>query len=200
VRDIQGVEFAQEIEALLKLYPREVTEVQLNLLDSHDTARFVTVAGNDVDALALATLFQMVYPGAPCIYYGDEIGLSGGKDPESRASFPWHAGGWHSELRDYFKKAVALRHAHPALRRGDYHTLYGEGTVYALGRGLGEDRILAAFNAGTSPQEVVLPVGEFVPDGAVLSNVWGSDTYTVSAGRIGIRLPSQSALVLEAAT
>jgi cyclomaltodextrinase len=70
--------FAQQIEELLALYPWEVTLVQLNLLDSHDTARFLTLAEGDVSALKLAVLFQMTYPGAPCIYYGDEIGLEGG--------------------------------------------------------------------------------------------------------------------------
>ncbi len=86
---LDGSDFAASIEYLLHLYPREVTEVQLNLLDSHDTARFLTMARGDVTALKLATLFQMTYPGAPSIYYGDEIGLEGRRDPDSRRAFPW---------------------------------------------------------------------------------------------------------------
>jgi cyclomaltodextrinase len=198
VRDIGGAEFAQEIEALLKLYPREVTEVQLNLLGSHDTARFVTTAGNDPAALALATLFQMIYPGAPCVYYGDEVGMSGGKDPECRGAFPWDPGVWHNDLRDYIKRAIALRHAHPALRRGDYHSLYGEGSVYALGRSLEDDMVLVAFNAGTTPQDAVIPVVGFMSNGVTLGDAWGSDRYTVIDGNIRVHLPAQSALVLEA--
>ena len=60
----------------------------LNLLDSHDMARFLTLARGDETALKLATLFQMTYPGAPSIYYGDEIGLSGAHDPVQPRRFP----------------------------------------------------------------------------------------------------------------
>src|SRR5439155_11261662 len=76
IRSLTTEQFALDVEALLKLYPREVTEVQLNLLDSHDTARFLTMAKGDETALRLATMMQMVYPGAPCIYYGNEIGMA----------------------------------------------------------------------------------------------------------------------------
>ena len=62
----------------------------LNLLGSHDMARFLTLARGDNSALKMATLFQMIYPGAPSIYYGDEIGMTGGHDPANRGAFPWH--------------------------------------------------------------------------------------------------------------
>ena len=74
--------------ALLKLYHPNVTSVMLNLLDSHDMARFLTLARGDKSALRLATLFQMTYPGAPSIYYGDEIGLAGGHDPAQPQGLP----------------------------------------------------------------------------------------------------------------
>ena len=67
----------------------------LNLLGSHDMARFLTLARGDLSALRLATAFQMTYPGAPSIYYGDEIGMAGGHDPANRGAFPWHK---HREL------------------------------------------------------------------------------------------------------
>ncbi len=57
-------------------------------LDSHDTERFKTLVGGNTDKLKLAFLFQMAFPGAPAVYYGDEIGLEGGKDPDSAACFP----------------------------------------------------------------------------------------------------------------
>ncbi len=197
VRDIWGAEFAHEIDALLRLYPPEVTAVQLNLLDSHDTARYLTMANGDVTALRLATLFQMVYPGAPCIYYGDEIGMTGGKDPMCRASFPWNEARWNHELRDFFKKAIALRHAHPALRRGEYQTLYGHDTVYALGRKLADDRLVAAFNVGYETRQVGIPTAGFLPDGSVLADVWTGHTYAVNADQLTIQLQPRSAVVLE---
>ena len=80
--------FRRAIERLIGLYHPNVTAVMLNLLDSHDMARFVTLANGDRSALRLATLFQMTYPGAPSIYYGDEIGMAGGHDPANRVRSP----------------------------------------------------------------------------------------------------------------
>ena len=84
VRPMSQREFADAIDDLLGLYDPAITQVQLNLLDSHDTPRFITCARGDESALRLATLFMFTYPGAPCIYYGDEIGLDGRHDPDCR--------------------------------------------------------------------------------------------------------------------
>lgn len=197
VHNMWGLEFGQEIEALLKLYSPEVTHAQLNLLDSHDTARFLTAANGDESALRLATLFQMVYPGAPCIYYGDEVGMSGGKDPLSRGGFPWQQDRWNVGLRDFIKKAVALRHDHPALRRGLYSTLYGQGSLYAIGRQTVGDTLVTIFNVGREPQVGNIPVSGFLSDDAVLRDVWDGGQYAVGAGELTVHLAPRSALVLE---
>ena len=89
--------FQKAIAKLLGLYHPSVTAVMLNLIGSHDMARFVTLARGDVSALRLATLFQMTYPGAPSIYYGDEVGLAGGHDPFNREAFPWDSSAWGYE-------------------------------------------------------------------------------------------------------
>ena len=196
LRQLGAWEFAREVEALLQLYHPDVTAVQLNLLDSHDTARFITIAGGDTSALRLATLFQMVYPGAPCVYYGDEIGLSGGKDPLSRAAFPWDESKWDTDLLAFFKRAIALRHAHPALRSGGYTSLYGQDNVYALARHLDGDRVVVIFNKGQLPEEAVIPVGELFQDGATLADAWTGHTYTVQNGALKAAILPRSALVL----
>ena len=104
--------FRKNIERLLGLYHPSVTSVMLNLLSSHDMARFVSLAQGDVSALRLATLFQMTYPGAPSIYYGDEIGMTGGHDPANRGAFPWHqTESWNTELLHEFQRLIALRRA-----------------------------------------------------------------------------------------
>ena len=189
--------FAKEVEALLALYPREVTEVQLNLLDSHDTARYITIANGDETALRMSTLFQMVYPGAPCIYYGNEIGMAGGRDPFSRGTFNWDQASWNTDLRSFIKRAVALRQDHPALRRGAYQSLYAKDTIYALGRQLGEDQVIVAFNVGRSVAEVALPVEEFLMDGIVLSDAFKRDKYTVKDGKLNVSILPRSAVALE---
>ena len=197
IRSLDPAHFAREIEALLNLYPREVTEAQLNLLDSHDTARFVAMAKGDETALRLSTMMQMVYPGAPCIYYGDEIGMTGGKDPLCRSGFPWDKKEWNQDLRTFMKRAVALRHAHPALRRGDFTTLLAEESVYAIGRAYEDDQIVAAFNVSQSVAEARIPVGEFLPEGAVLRDAFKKDRCTVTNGEIVVYILPRAAVALE---
>ncbi|MEL7646322.1 MAG: glycoside hydrolase family 13 protein, partial [Anaerolineaceae bacterium] len=74
---MDAVQFTQRTQELLNIYPQEFAYAQLNLLDSHDMPRFLSLVGEDTQRLYLAYLFMMTYPGAPCIYYGDEIGLTG---------------------------------------------------------------------------------------------------------------------------
>ena len=95
---------------LLRTYHPEVVAVQLNLLGSHDMARVLTICGGDRAAVRLATLFQMTLPGAPCIYYGDEIGMAGGHDPWCRGSYPADPAVMDLAMRAYMRGIVGLRH------------------------------------------------------------------------------------------
>lgn len=83
--------YAAKIQKLLKLYDWEIQQTQLNLLASHDTARLLSIADEDRDSVKLGTLLLLTFPGAPSIYYGDEVGLAGGIDPDSRRGFPVEA-------------------------------------------------------------------------------------------------------------
>ncbi|MBI3761980.1 MAG: glycoside hydrolase family 13 protein, partial [Chloroflexi bacterium] len=102
IQPFDAPRFADFVDEILALYDWQVNLTLLNLLDSHDTARFLSVARGDESALRLATLFQMTYPGAPSIYYGDEIGLDGGSDPDCRKTMPWGESQWNTGLRDHF--------------------------------------------------------------------------------------------------
>ena len=77
VRPLDGPAFGEASHGACPAYDPAVLPVQLNLLGSHDTPRLRTMLGGGVDGVLLATLLQMTLPGAPCVYYGDEIGLSG---------------------------------------------------------------------------------------------------------------------------
>ena len=191
--------FANGDRAARPVPPPTINAVQLNLLDSHDMARFLTLARGDATALRLATLFQMTYPGAPSIYYGDEIGMEGGKEPASRAGFVWDPSEWDTDLRNYIKRAIALRHAHPCLRTGEYINLHSDGTVYALGRQLGEDRVLVAFNTGWGIAEASIPVGEFLPEDTPLFDAFKKYKCTVQNGQVEVRILPRSAVALEIA-
>jgi len=200
LRRLSATQFADAIDHLLALYDRQVTLAQLNLLSSHDEPRFLTLVGGDQAALRLATLFQMTYPGAPCIYYGDEIGLEGGPDPDCRRVFPWDDKCWNIGLRDYVKRCIALRKAHPALRRGEYTSLHAEGKVYAYLRRLDNDILVVVLNNGAATYHLDVPVGGHLPDGARLRDLMGSEEASVVAGYLtGLALPPRSAVVLKEA-
>ena len=134
-------------------YPRQAVEAQMNLISSHDKSRFVARSGGDLKRLKLAALFQMTYIGAPTIYYGDEVALGGGDDPDNRRPFPWD---WESDpkrvdVHEWYKKVTALRTAHKALQTGDFRTLTAAGKVYAFSRSDGNDTFVVALNAGREP-------------------------------------------------
>jgi cyclomaltodextrinase len=203
---ISGAALGVWIEQVLALYPRAVNEVQLNLLDSHDTPRFLTMVGGDKQALRLAILFQMTYPGAPCLYYGDEIGIGApvlpqpwdpAYDPSCRPGMPWDAAQQDLELRDYVKRAIALRTAHPVLRRGTYRSLGGDATLYAFSRQLGAEQMLVVLNAGLQARTVDLPAPDGLPEGQMLVDIWGGGQALVAGGAIrNLQLPAQSGAVL----
>jgi len=209
LRGMDAAQFGSYIKDLLALYAPAITQAQLNLLGSHDTPRFLTVAGDDIPALKLATLFQMTYPGAPCVYYGDEIGLQGSKDPDCRRSFPWSQAKWNTELLGYFKQAIALRKEHPALRRGEYDTLYGQEGVYIFGRHDANERLITVLNAGNTvlhglPAFSPDDVAAYLPEGGQYLDLFarpGTNYPIVSDGArlAGFELPPRSGTVLQLA-
>jgi glycosidase len=189
--------FAEAIERLLAMYDWEHTQAQLNLLDSHDTARMLTLAQNDKASVRLATLFQMTYPGAPSIFYGDEIGLPGALDPDSRRGMPWDEAQWDLELLDYFKRAIRLRHDHPVLRHGELTTVYAEGGMYAMARSDADETLLIVLNADEDAQQITLPAPDSLTEGARVRSLFGpSIDTTVQAGQLSLAIPARSGVVL----
>ena len=103
-------------------------------------------------------------PGAPCIYYGDEIGLSSADDPLCRQAFPWAAEGtWDTELLAFYRRAIALRQSLPALRTGTFTRAVARGQVYGFRRALPNSEALVFFNAGVSEQTLKLPLAGCCP-------------------------------------
>lgn len=146
-------EYGDKIQQVLELYPWEIQLTQLNLLASHDTARLITIAGGDKKSVELATLLLLTFPGAPSIYYGDEVGLPGALDPDSRRGFPLESD-WELDVLDYHKQLITLRHKYCALRTGSYQILLAEGTVYVFARILGDEEIVIAVNVATESANI----------------------------------------------
>ncbi|MEM9482294.1 MAG: alpha-amylase family glycosyl hydrolase [Cyanobacteria bacterium P01_F01_bin.116] len=184
--DAQG--YAKKIEELMALYPWEIQLAQLNLLSSHDIARALTVVGDDQRSFELAVLLQMTFPGAPSIYYGDEVGLAGAFDPDCRRGFPQQSQ-WNEKLRVLHKELIALRHTHEALRTGDYKTLLAEGNVYGFARSNNNECFYVVINTDDSPQQVQLSE---IDDKTRL--MWGAGMLEKSLHQVS--LPPRTGVIL----
>jgi glycosidase len=205
---LDAVHFGQGLAQLFQRHQREITLAQLNLLGSHDTARFITEAGGDVSRFYPAVLFQMTFPGAPCIYYGDEIGMEGAKDPGSRACFPWDTAQWNHELHAWVKHCIALRRDHPALRTGRFRTLpvANNRSVFAFARWDAHERLIILLNPKAQPATLDLPLndgdagaGPFA-DGVTLTDQLGAQSYTIQNGVVAqVHVPGRRGVVLHVA-
>ena len=147
--------YRQKIDELLALYPWQIQLTQLNLLSSHDIARAFTVMGEDLVSMELAVLLQMTFPGAPCVYYGDEVGLLGGLDPDCRRSFPAEED-WNQSLLKHHKTLIGLRRQHPALQTGQYISLITEGQLYGFERRNEQEVFIVLVNAGDDAVQIDL--------------------------------------------
>ena len=108
-------EFKESISKVGIMYSRNVSEVNFNLLNSHDTERILTTCKGDKQRVLLAYAFLMVYPGSPCIYYGDEIGMDGKDDPLCRKCMIWTEELQDLEMLESFKKMIDLRKKYSAM-------------------------------------------------------------------------------------
>lgn len=181
-------------------YPEEVNFALQNLLGSHDTERLLTVCGGDVERQKLAVLFQMTYPGAPMVYYGDEIGMRGGKDPECRGTMIWDGKKQRGDLLEWYRKMITLRRTSGVWRRGSFETLRADDQqqVYLFARNDGKARGVVAINAGTAPARVLVPFGA-----ADESALWreihpvGRTVVPDRNGNYALLLPALSGAVFE---
>lgn len=140
--------FDTNVSTLLLRYNENALFAQLNLLDSHDVSRFLSLCGGKTERMELAVLLQMTFPGMPCVFYGDEKGLCGESEPEYRRPMAWDAS---SPLEEVYRRMIALRKTHPALRDGSFHTELACGGVYRYSRVWNGTKITVAMNLGAEP-------------------------------------------------
>ncbi len=153
-------EFGKELMEIRALYKDENNFAMQNLLGSHDTERYLTMCGGDVWKVKLSYLFQMTYFGAPMMYYGDEIGMEGGKDPDCRRTMIWNRSEWNSDLFEFVKNLIALRNSSDALRRGDFAVLpnNNENDVFIFQRSYQNQIAIIAINRARTKKEIAISV------------------------------------------
>ncbi len=136
LKKLENNEFIEILQTTFGWYKSETNSSQLNLLDSHDVPRALHTLEGDIRALKLALLLLFSQPGAPCIYYGTEAGLSGGAEPKCREGFPWDEA-WSVDLRHYILELVSLR--------SNFPQLYQKGLKW---KSIGQDGLLGMESDG----------------------------------------------------
>jgi len=147
-RTITGQEFAEGMNVLTDRVPAGYRTGMLNLLGSHDTERLLTRHSGDVDAAKLSYALLLAAEGAPMIYYGDEVGLTGDNDPECRGTMPWNENLWNHDLLAFLRAFIALRAHTPALRRGGQRVVALGVDAISLTRDLDGDLVELIVNRG----------------------------------------------------
>ncbi len=184
----EGAEiFDMRLMSVLENYPREVSYSLMNLIGTHDTIRAKSLLGGMGDdcrdkrldsgheelatyRMKCASFIQMTYPGVPSIYYGDEVGMQGGRDPYNRMPYPWRR--IDPELLEHYREVGGLRDRFSVLATGFYKTLYAKDDVLAyaryfkggkdvFGKRCGEGLCICAINRGFEERELMLDLSEF---------------------------------------
>ena len=197
-------------------------QVAMNELSSHDHSRFLTRTNHQVGRISsrgadaanegvnknlfrMAVLMQMTWPGAPTIYYGDEAGLCGWTDPDSRRAYPW--GHEDEELIQYHKELIRIHKEHQVLRTGSILFLFGEYQCISYGRFDDNEHIVVAINISQDTRHMEIPVwrlGVTQPTRmarVILTDAGGfsieTKVYQVQSGKLILDCPPETAVLVK---
>ena len=226
-RIIAPSEFAARLQSIREDYPDASYYSLMNLLDSHDTERLLwamtpgteTKADKELNAanvaagkqrLRVASLIQFTLPGAPTVFYGDEVGVTGDDDPDDRRTYPWAdlGGSPDTGLFSHYQTLAALRRQNAVLTNGDFRVLLANDAagVVAYGRKTGSHAAVVLINRSETAHSGAIPVAGYLPDGVVLKQVYAVGTgspasITVANGQlVGTIGPMSAVLLLSGAT
>jgi glycosidase len=198
------------LELMRETYPPPAFYALMNLLSTHDSPRALYEFGyRDAHAdpatialakrrLRLAVLFQMIFPGAPTVYYGDEVGMTGGEDPDNRGPYPWPDLGGRPDraLREQFRRLIALRHRHAVLRHGSIDApLQLDQHLIVLLRRDGATSAITATNNDIAPHEVTLSLPRALADATFVDALGGTRVRARDA-TVRFTVPAQFGVVL----
>ena len=191
------------IELMREAYPPQAFYALMNLLSTHDQARALHHFGWHADTtdpatialakqrLKLAVFFQMSFPGAPTIYYGDEVGVTGGDDPYNRATYPWADEGGRPDtaLLADFKRMTAMRNTHTVLRRGsiDAPLFIDDEVIVWLRRHEGQVALVAVNNAA-QPRRLELQLPADLAKAPLVDALDGTRIDAGADGRVALTL------------
>lgn len=149
---IKSNKFKKKIMSLYENYPMEAFYANINISSTNDTERILTVLNGNIDLLKLLIVMQIILPGVPSIYYGDEVGLTGGKEPDNRKSYPW--GKEKEEIITFYRKIISIRNKENAIKKGDFKIYDTDLEICYFERNYENDKIMVFINVSEKEKVV----------------------------------------------
>jgi alpha-glucosidase len=188
-------QFDQWLRGTLADYPRPAQLTHMNSLSTHDTARFLWRAGGDEWKMKLAIIVQMTYVGAPALYYGDEIGMTGNNDPDNRRSFNWDSSTWNTTILKLYQTLIRSRKQVSAFTDGSFKTLLVDDAnkLYSYGRWDTASWAVVVVNNDSVGHPATVSTAQLsIPDGTILTDQLSGNTFRPNGGVVNI--PSSALL------
>ena len=174
-------EFVEQMTTVIQQYPDTVNESLFNLVGSHDTPRVLTECGDNMIKAKLIYTFLLTFIGTPCLYYGDEVGLTGGMDPSCRKCMPWGEEQQQLELFNHIQTLIALRKKEPLLgNKGSFHFLSMDEGVSYLKSGDGR-KCLVLLNPSHEEIKFTLP---FALKGKKITDLLNDQEYMMESDEL----------------
>lgn len=205
-------QFLEAMETIRENYPPPAFYGSMNMLDTHDTPRALTLLGcsdsrpesrrdraaysmsaeerkRGLRRLRLGALLLYAFPGSPTVFYGDEAGMEGWEDPMNRGTFPW--GQENLTLQAYYRRLGRLRKELPPLQAGELRWLHACGPLLAFARDMEDKTVIAALNVGE--EDAVLHLAW---PGAAAADAISGAILPVSGGKVRVALPGMSGMLI----
>jgi glycosidase len=198
---LDGDGLLNAVDRVRAAYPEPIHAQLYNLIGSHDEVRPLTALDSDRDAMAVAATILFTLPGIASIYYGDEVGMSGGKDPLNRAAMVWDESRQDQRLLALFQRLGALRKELPIVGKGAYERLGGDRGVAAFARGIDAERVVVLANSARASASLgARDVRAWVGDDVGPPETLAYSGSVARPSRGGIELPAQSVTLVRAAS
>jgi len=191
---------AQQWQNFLGAVPYVIALQQFNQLDSHDVSRILHVVHEDKALVTLGIALLMSFTGVPCLYYGGEVGMTGGKDPDNRRCMLWDESDWDKDLLVVYQKLIAIRKNSTALKHGGFQMLHAEDNTVAFLREAAHERVVVVGYRGEARHEPLgVPVAHGgISDGITLKDLISGVSYTITEGKLTFpSIAHGQALILE---
>jgi glycosidase len=195
--------FLNRLMTVYNSYAPQVSRNMMNLIGSHDTARVMTLCEGDASLAKLAAVIQFTWVGAPSVYYGDELGMAGGPDPDNRRGMAWESATPDNSMLSLYRKLVHLRKSSLVLQSGDPVPVLADDAkqVAAYARVLNGTADLIAVNRSAETQEIDLNLSTVAGLPTSVASVEFTDAlsgtaYTPHKSILHLRLTPRSAVVL----